>query len=333
MTGTFLPQRRAILASLAALVAMTAVPGAYAAESVDSYPSKPIRLIVPYPAGGGTDMMARLVANHMSQQWKQTVVVENVAGAAGQLGLNTAARAAPDGYTIALGISSFLQAPYLYRNLPYDVHKDFAPISVLAFSTNLWLVPAGSPIQSFQQLVDEARKNPGKLSYGSYGAGTSAHLHMERVKRALGIDMTHVPYKGAAPLLNDTLGGHVNVGVVDVTTATPHVTSGKVRVLAVDGARRVPTAKDAPLLSEVGVEGVGSNGWFAFLAPAGTPQPIVDKLSTEINRIIRTPEMQEAFQGLSLMPGGTTSQEMAARMQKEGPMWGQMIRDINLTLD
>ncbi len=330
---TLFTRRRQVLASLASLMALTAVPHAHAADAAAKYPDKPIRLIVPYPAGGGTDMMARLVANHMSQHWKQTVVVENIAGAAGQLGLNTAARAAPDGYTIALGISSFLQAPYLYKNLPYDVYKDFEPLSVLAYSTNLWLVPAGSPIQTFEQLVEQAKREPGKLSYGSYGPGTSAHLHMERVKRALGIDLTHIPYKGAAPLLNDTLGGHVSVGVVDVTTATPHVTSGKARVLAVDGARRVPSAKDAPLLSELGVQGVGSNGWFAFLAPAGTPQPIVDKLSVEINRIIRTPEMMEAFAGLSLMPGGTTPQEMRARMQKEGPIWGQMIQDIGLTLD
>lgn len=332
MTTTSFP-RRQILAGLAGMLAVAAIAPAQAAESIDAYPSKSLRLIVPYPAGGGTDMMARLVANHMSQHWKQTVVVENIAGAAGQLGLGTAARAAPDGYTFALGISSFLQAPYLYSNLPYDVHKDFAPVSVLAFSTNLWLVPAGSPIQSFQQLVEMARREPGKLSYGSYGAGTSAHLHMERVKRTLGLDLTHVPYKGAAPLMNDTLGGHVTVGVVDVTTATPHVTSGKVRVLAVDGARRVPSAKDAPLLSEIGVDGVGSNGWFAFLAPAGTPQPIVEKLSAEINRIIRTSEMQEAFRGLSLMPGGTTPQEMTARMQQEGPLWGKMIQDIGLKLD
>nr|MBF0686025.1 tripartite tricarboxylate transporter substrate binding protein [Pseudomonas sp.] len=219
------------------------------------------------------------------------------------------------------------------KNLPYDIYTDFRPLSVLAYSSNLWLVPDASPLKTLDDLVALAKREPGKVSYGSYGAGSSSHLHAERFKRQMGIEMVHVPYKGAAPLVTDVLGGHVTVGLADVTTSAAHVKAGKARVLAVDGASRVAIAPDAPQMKELGYEGFESNGWFGFLAPAKTPEPVVQKLSTEINRIVRLPEMAAALEGLSLRAGGTTPDETAEIMKREGQAWEAMVRDINLTLD
>ncbi|GAA5233975.1 Bug family tripartite tricarboxylate transporter substrate binding protein [Verticiella sediminum] len=331
MTHTRNRARRALLAC--ATAALAAAPWlARAADAAAGFPSQPIRIIVPYPAGGGTDMLARMVGNQLQKAWGQTVVVENMAGALGQLGMNAVARAKPDGYTIVLGISSFLQAPYLYKNIPYDIYKDFEPITVLARSSNLWTVPENSPIKTFDDMLEQGKSGKG-LNYGSYGAGTSAHLHMEQLMRETGMKGTHVPYKGAAPLVNDALGGHLDVGVVDVTTSAVHVKAGTLRVLAVDGTRRVTTAPDAPTLEELGHKGLGAHGWFGFLAPAGTPEPIVQKLSAELNRIIRSPEMSEAFASLSLQPGGTTPQETRDIMASEGKSWGEMIKSVGVTLE
>lgn len=326
--------RRSLLLGATALAACGVTGFASASDAVaENYPSKPIRLVVPYPAGGGTDMLARLVGKNMSEHWGQPVIVENIAGASGQVGMAAVARAAPDGYTIVLGITSFLQAPVLYKNVPYDIYTDFRPLSVLAYNSNLWLVPDSSPLKTLDDLIELTKREPGKHSFGSYGAGSSSHLHGERLNRMAGIDMVHVPYRGAAPLVADILGGHVTVGVADVSTSATHLKAGKARALAVDGGSRIAIAGDAPLLKELGYEGFESNGWFGFLAPAKTPEPIVQKLSAEINRIIQTPAMTEALDGLNLRPGGTTPDETAAIMKREGKAWEAMIRDINLTLD
>ncbi len=326
--------RRTLMLRAAALLACGLPAIAMAAgATADTFPSRPIRLVVPFPAGGGTDTLARLVGKNMSEQWGQPVIVENIAGASGQVGMAAVARAEPDGYTIVLGITSFLQAPVLYKNLPYDIYTDFRPLTVVAYNSNLWLVPTDSPLKTLDDLIALAKNDPNKVSYGSYGSGSSSHLHAERFKRQTGIEMVHVPYKGAAPLIADILGGHVTVGLADVSTSAAHIKGGKARVLAVDGNARVAIAPDAPQMKELGYEGFESNGWFGFLAPAKTPEPIVQKLSAELNRIIRTPDMQNTLEILNLRPGGTTPDETAAIMQREGKSWEAMVRDINLTLD
>lgn len=323
--------RRSFLGGIAALAA-AALPlsGAVAADAAANYPSKPIRLIVPYPAGGGTDTLARLVGNHLSNTWNQTVVVENVAGASGQVGLTQVVRSEPDGHTIALTINAMITAPFLYKNVPYDVLKSFAPIGVLAYSGNMWLVPADSPLKTFQDLLDAAKRSPGQLSYASYGTGTTSHLYMEAIKSQKGIDLTHVPYKGAAPVVNDTLGGHVTVGVADISTAAPHVKAGKLRVLAVSGARKVAFAPDAPLLEEFGITGVSANGWFGFVAPAATPEAIVNKLSAEIAQIVAKDDIQEALNSMNLIGGGSSPQEMAEAMAREYQSFEKLTKEVGL---
>lgn len=331
MTHPIRPLRRALLAC-AALLAGAGPWLAHAAEDASNYPSQQIRLVVPFPAGGGTDTLARLVGSLLQKSWGQTVVVENMPGAVGQLGMNAVARAKPDGYTLALGISTALQSPHLYNNIPYDIYTDFVPLTVLARNSNLWVVHESSPIKTFDDMIKKG-KSPAGLTYGTYGTASSAHLHTEQLARQLGMKVTHVPYKGAAPLVNDALGGHLEVSVVDVTTSAPHVKAGKLRVLAVDGRQRVTTAPDVATLGEMGYEGYAANGWFGFFAPAGTPKPIVDKLSVELNRIIRTPEMTEAFARLSLQPGGATPEETAQIMRREGESWGRMIKTLGVTVD
>lgn len=310
--------------------------GTFAAPSLaadaGSYPDKPIRIVVPFPAGGGTDTMARLVGKGLQEAWNQNVIVDNVAGASGQIGASQVARANADGYTVMVGITSLIQQIPLYKNLPYDVFKDFQPVSVLAYSSDLLMVPASSPVQTVEQLIAQAKAKPGSLSLGSYGAGTSSHLHVELLKLLGGIDAIHVPYKGAAPEVVDLMGGQLDAAFVDVTSAAPHLGSGKVRVLAVTGGSRVKVAPDAPTLRELGYEGFDANGWFATFVPKGTPQPVVDKLSGEINRIIKTPEFTERLSALSLRAGGTTPAQMNEIMTRDAKGWASIVERANVTI-
>ncbi len=305
---------------------------AFAADT-GNYPNKPIRIVVPFPAGGGTDTMARLVGKGLQDAWGQNVIVDNVAGASGQIGAGQVARAAPDGYTVMVSITSLIQQIPLYKNLPYDVFKDFQPLSIMAYSSDLLMVPASSPVKSVEDLIKQAKASPGAMSIGSYGAGTSSHLHTELFKLLGGIDAIHVPYKGAAPEVVDLMGGQLDAAFVDVTSASPHLNSGKVRVLAVTGGSRVKVAPDAPTLKELGYEGFDANGWFATFVPKGTPQPIADKLATEINRIIKTPEFTERLAALSLRAGGTTPAEMEQIMQRDAKGWASIVERANVKIE
>ncbi|GAA5235447.1 tripartite tricarboxylate transporter substrate binding protein [Verticiella sediminum] len=315
----------------AALMAALGLVGV--AHAAGDFPNKPIRLVIPFPAGGGTDTIGRIIGKGLQEAWGQNVIVDNVAGAGGQIGGSQVARAAPDGYTAMIGITSLIQQPPLYKNLPYDVFKDFQPVSIVAYSSDLVLVPSTSPFNSVDDIIKAAKERPGALSAGSYGAGTSSHLHVELFKLNNDVDVIHVPYKGAAPAMVDVMGGQLDVAFVDVTSAGPHLKSGKVKVLAVTGGSRVSIAPDAPTLKELGQPGYDANGWFALLLPANTPKPILDKYSQEVMRIVKSPEMTERLTALSLRPGGTTPEEMQEAMVRDGKGWASIVERANVKID
>src|SRR6188474_714112 len=282
--------RAATAAALLASIAVTALcASSHQASAADAYPSRRITFVVPYAAGGATDVSARLLANKLSEAWKQPVVVENKSGGGGVVGNDFVAKAQPDGYTVLLAITQIIQAPSLVAKLPYDVFKDLAPVTQVALSTIVLVVPEQQPIKSVKELIDLAKANPGK-PYGTFGNATTSHLYGELLKKNAGIDMTHVPYRGSAPLTNDLLNNTVTAAFVDLTTANPQIQGGKIRALAVGGEKRRTQLPNVPTMAELGFPGFEAEGWIGVFVPAATPKDIVAKLSAELSRIIASPE-------------------------------------------
>ena len=297
------------------------------------YPSRPIRFIVPYPPGGGTDIIGRTLAARLGEAWGQTVIVENRAGASGVIGNDLVAKAAPDGYTVLIGITTLIQMPHLQPKLPYDVFRDFTPITQIAYSADLFAVPPSSPFQSLGQFVEAARAHPGRFNYGSYGNGTSSHIHGEMFNAQARLDLAHVPFKGGAPLLTDLIGGQLTSAFVDVSSASAQLEAGKLRVLAITGERRFKALPEVPTFTELGYRDFEPYGWFAALLPAGAPPEVVRKLSGELMRIIRLPDVQARLGELGLQPGGNTPEEFAAAMRRDYEIWGRVIRAGKITLE
>src|SRR5438270_5449361 len=295
--------RAATAVALLASIAATALcASSHQASAADPYPSRRITFVVPYPAGGATDVLARLLANKLQESWKQTVLVENKSGGGGVVGNDYVAKAQPDGYTVLVAITQIIQAPSLVSKLPYDVFRDLAPVTQVGLSTIVLTVPDPQPIKSVKELVDLAKANPGKLPYGSFGNATTSHLYGELLKKNADIDMTHVPYRGSSPLLNDMLGNTVNAAFVDLTTASAQINAGKIRALAVGGEKRRTQLPNVPTLAELGYPGFEIEGWIGIFVPAGTPKDIVTKLSAELARIIASPEGVAGLEALSLVP-------------------------------
>jgi tripartite-type tricarboxylate transporter receptor subunit TctC len=296
-----------------------------------NYPNKPIRLVVPYPAGGGTDTVGRMIGQRLAEAWGQAVVVDNKPGASGMLGNDIVAKAAPDGYTVLLAITALIQSPSLYKRTPYDVHKDFTPVSLIAKSSDLFVVPNRVPANTLREFVALAKA--GKLSYGSYGNGTSSHLHGELFSQQAGIELTHIPYKGAAPLVNDLLGGQVDSAFVDVTSAYPYLTSGKFKILGITGTQRFKAIPNVPTFAEQGLQGFEPSGWFAIFLPANTPKDVTARLATEVARIVKLPEISQKLAGMGLQPVGSAPQELAAVVSGDMPKWAKIVRDAHIQLD
>lgn len=294
------------------------------------YPNRRITFVVPYPAGGATDVSARLLANKLSEAWKQPVIVENKSGAGGVVGNDYVAKAQPDGYTVLIAITQIIQAPSLVQSLPYDVFKDLAPVTQVALSTIVLSVPEQQPIKSVKELIDLAKANPGKLPYGSFGNATTSHLYGELLKKKAGIDMTHVPYRGAAPLLNDLLGNTVTAAFVDLTTAGPQIKAGKLRALAVGGEKRRTQMPDVPTLAELGFPGFEAEGWVGIFVPAATPKDIVQKLSAELARIIASPEGVAGLEAVSLMPVGGTAETFESVLRRDHARWADVVKAVGV---
>jgi tripartite-type tricarboxylate transporter receptor subunit TctC len=307
---------------LGAAMALGAAP-----VPAQTWPSKPIRMIVPYTPGGYTDQMARGVGEPLGRALGQTMIFENKPGANSILGADMVAKAAPDGYTLATVIAAHSGNATLYPKLPFDVLKDFAVVSLTSVSPVILVVNNDFPAKTVGEFLAYAKANPGKLNYGSSGTGAAAHLTMEYLMNLQGLKMQHVPYKGTAPALTDLIGGQIGVLFDTPASMMPHVRAGKIRALGVTSEKRVGGAMDVPTFIEAGVPGFLSGTWSMVLAPAGTPPDIVNKLSSEIAKITRTPAFREKYESIGIIPVGNTPEEATAFLRAEVAKWGKVIRD------
>ena len=295
------------------------------------YPQRPVTWIVPFPPGGGTDISARTVAAKLGEKWKQTVVIENRAGAAGIVGADAAAKARPDGYTLLIvnvGIVSI--NPALYPKLPYDADKAFAPVSLLCELPFVLMASPKLAANSVQELIAYAKANPGKVTFASSGQGGSPHLTAEIFQLATGTQMTHVPYKGGGPAMTDLMAGHVDLLFASVLEGSGHIKSGKLKGLAVTHVKRSPALPDVPTLAEAGVKDAESGSWIALLAPAGTPQAIVDKVGADIKEAVASPEVKEKLIAQGAVPQASTPRELQALIDNDRLRYGRIIREKNL---
>jgi tripartite-type tricarboxylate transporter receptor subunit TctC len=315
--------------ALAASCSFLTVAGAALAQT---YPVKPIRYVVPFAPGGGVDTLAREVGAKLNAEWGVPVIVENRPGAGGNIGTEFVAKAAPDGYTVLMTTNSHAYNASLYANAPYDPLKDFAPLTLVATSPFLLVVHPSLPARNVKELIALAKAKPGALTYSSGGAGGGSHLAGELFSTLAGIKMVHVPYKGIAPAIADLLGGHVSLSFSVVPPAIPHVKTGKLRALAVSTSTRSALLPDLPTIAEAGLKGYEAMSWYATLAPAGTPQAIVNRLNSEIIKILQAPDVRSKLAGLGLEVRTTSPEELAAFMSADWKAWDKIIRALGIRL-
>ena len=318
--------RRLATGAMAALFAGLSVTG----WAQGTWPEKPVRIVLPFPPGGSTDLLAREVAQGLGAAFGQNVVVENRPGAASTIGPAAVAKAAPDGYTLLFTSSHYAIIASLYRQLPYDPRKDLAPVSFVANVPVVMVVNPGVRAASVAEFIALARAQPGALNFASSGTGGVAHLSGELFATLAGVSMKHVPYKGGAPAMSDLLGGHVQVMFDAISTSLPHIRSGKLRALAWTGKARSPILPDLPTIAESGVPGYASSAWFAMFAPAGTPADVVRKVSAEVKRIVSQPAMRERQLGLGVELAGSTPEEFAAFLDEDISKWARVIREARV---
>jgi tripartite-type tricarboxylate transporter receptor subunit TctC len=322
--------RRRFLRLVSAAAAAPAVPlDAWA----DSYPARPVRLIVPFTPGGSTDVIARLVAQKLSERLSGHFLVENHPGAGGNIGMGAAAKASPDGHTMLVISSSFVVNPSLYANAPYDPIKDFAPVTLVATSPIVLVVNPSFPANNLKELIDAVKTNPGKYSYASPGTGNTLHLAGERFRLSLGLDLAHVPFGGGAPSITSTIAGHTPIALATVATAAAHIREGTLRALAVMSGKRSSALRDVPTMAEAGVLDQEADNITGILVRAGTPKDLVDLLHREIVGIIALPDVKERLAALGLDPVGNTPEDFAAQIKAEIARWHRVIRDANIKIE
>jgi tripartite-type tricarboxylate transporter receptor subunit TctC len=311
-----------ILSLLAAFLITIAGGNAIAQPA---YPNKPIRFIVPFPPGGGTDIVSRIVTTKLSENLGVQVVVDNRGGAGGTLGIGTAATAPADGYTLVMGQTSNLAiGPALYAKLPYDTFRDFTPISLVYEAPLAISVSARSPIKTVKELIDSSKTKPGGLNFASPGNGTVAHLSGELLKKATAMNFVHIPYKGAAQAIPDLIAGRADFYVSSLESAKPHMQAGTIRVIAVTSLKRAPDAPDVPTIAEAGYKGFEAVTWWGVLAPKGTPPAVVNKLAAEIERILASPDVAKRLVGPKVNPG---PKAFAATLKSDHKKWAEVVRD------
>lgn len=306
----------------------------FGAIAQGDWPSQPIKLVVAGPAGAGMDIFARMIAAPLQTALNTPVVVENKAGANSIIGNDTVAKSAPDGYTFLFTPSSAIAInPVVQPKMPYDTQKDLLPVAQVGAGGILLVASPGAGFKTLQDMVNYARANPGKLTYGSWANGSTGHLVMEGIKAHYGLDMPHVPYKGTAALVNDLLGGHINVGFADIASPVPHIRSGKLVGLAATGSGRGPALPDLPTVSEQGFK-FDAEGWYGIFAPAGTPMPIVRRMNEEINKVLTMPEIRERFARQNMLaPPIKSAEQFAATVNSDIAMWQKLAKDINLKIE
>jgi tripartite-type tricarboxylate transporter receptor subunit TctC len=317
--------RRALLTLLAALAL---------AAHAQEYPSKPIKLIVPFPPGGGTDVLSRATAHALATANGWNVIVDNRPGAGGNIGLDATAKSPPDGYTIAMGQTANLAVnPALYRSIPFDPLRDFAPIALVSSQPLVLVVAAQSPYRTLNDILAAAKAKPGELNMGSAGNGTIGHIGGELFQRRAGVKFTHVPYKGAAAAVTDMLGGRVDVFFANTQSVSGQITGGKLRTIAVTSAKRLETMPDVPTIAELGFAGFEAATWSGLVAPAGTPQPIIDRLNAEVNKALQTKDLQQKLRDDASTALGGTPKQFTEFLRAEIAKWGAAVRDAGIKLD
>ncbi len=312
------------------IIALASLTISAQAMAADPYPSRPVRVIVPYSAGGTTDFVARQAAQKLSENLGKSFVVENKPGASGTIGTVQVARAAPDGYTLLANDTTYTMLPGLFKTLPWDHAKDLVPVTVIAQTPVILIVPAGSQFKSLQQLIEFARRNPNKLNFGSGGAGSSTHLAAAVFEREAGIKMTHVPYKGAGDALMGLVASNVDVLVTATPTAIPQIKGGKARALAVSGNARLTSTPDVPTFAEAGLKSYNVSNWFGLAAPKGTPPEIVALLQKEVQKSVNDKDVKERLLSMGATPGGETSAAFSRRIAEDTRMWTDVAKSADV---
>lgn len=297
------------------------------------YPTKPIKLILPFPAGGATDVMSRILAEKLTPRLGQTVIVENKPGAGTMLASEYVAKAPADGYTLLMAASSLVIAPSLYSKVNYDPIKDFTPVTQVAAVIHLVVVNPNLPVKSIQELITYLKANPGKVSYGSTGSGTSTHLEAELFKKMAGVEIEHIPYKGSTPALADLVGGQTSMMFDPIASSKPYLESGRLRALAVTTAQRSLSAPDLPTVAESGLPGYEAMPWLGIVAPAGTPKAVVDRLYKEVSEVLKMQDVKDRFKSLGLDIIGNTPAEFATFIAQDQKKWDQVIKNSGAKAD
>lgn len=324
--------RRMAIAKTVTAVAFAA--GVAAPAFANTFPARPITFVVPYPAGGASDVFARLIAERLQASLKQPVVVENRAGANGIIAYQHVAKAPADGHTILMAnIGPSAINPSLYKNLPYDAMKDFAPITMVSWVPLVMVANPGLGVSTVPELIAKAKASPGGLSYGVSGIGTAGHLAMELFKSNAGVDIKPINYKGDTPALADTIAGHVHVMMATVVAAAPHIHAGKLKALAVTTPKRLDASPNIPTVAEAGMAGFEAVSWGGVLAPAGTPKPVVDLLNAEIGKALKTPQVKERFEAAGAQVVYGTPEDFTKYLAAETAKWGRIAKAANVSLD
>ena len=300
----------------------------------DAYPSKPLRILVPFAPGGGIDILGRTLGQKLQERWKQPVVIENRPGASGAIGFDMAAKSPADGYTILMSVNTMIMLPSLNKKLTFDPIKDFVPVAPVAIGTMAFVVPPALGVKTVAEFVALAKKEPGKLNYGSPGNGTPHHLAMELFKQRAGISLTHIPYKGSDGMMTGILGGQISAVFIPIHQALTNVQAGRIMMLSASGTKRSSATPSVPSLGEAaGIRDIDVDIWFGVYLPAATPKDIVTKLNTEINAILKLPEVAETLAKQGLQPTGGTPAELADLTSSDLDRWARVIRDANIRAD
>jgi tripartite-type tricarboxylate transporter receptor subunit TctC len=323
--------RTVVLGGLVAVMLSAQVTSV--AQTASSFPNQPIRMVVPYPPGGPTDITARVVAAEMSKTIGQNIVIDNRPGASGMIGSEMVTKATPDGYTLLANASIHVINPSVYPDMRFDAIKDFTPITQLAQVPLVLVVPANSPIKSVKDLVEYAKANPGKVNFGSAGSASAQHLAGESFKIAAGIQMQHIPYKGSAPALTDLAGGQLQLMFDSMPSATPMINSGKLRAIAVTTTTRAKARPDLPTIAESGFPGFDISTWYAYWAPKGTPADVVEKLAASAAQALKNPEVIAKYEAMGAEPVGSTPAQFAAYVESEAKKWSEIVKKSGAKLD
>ena len=304
------------------------------AQAQDTYPSKPLRIIVPFAPGGGIDILGRTVGQKLSERWKEPVVIENRPGASGNIGFELAAKSPPDGYTILMSVNTMIMVPSLKKNTPYDPIKDFAPVVPVAVGTMALIVPPSLSVKTVAEFIALAKKEPGKINYGSPGTGTPHHLAMELFKQRAGIELTHIPYKGSDGMMTGILGGQIGAVFMPVHQALANTQAGRLVMLSASGTKRSNATPNVPSLGEAaGIRDIDVDIWFGIYLPAAAPKEVIAKLNTEVNAILKLPDVVETLARQGLQATGGTPGELAALTASDLERWAKVIRDAKITAD